>query len=358
MLKICLLADASSIHTARWCEHFSKQGFDMHVISFKEAKISSATVHFFDSGAISTSGGNWKVLLKRRKIKKMLQEIKPDILHALYATSYGMVGALTGFKPYIVTALGSDVLISAKQSRLYRQMVKFVFKKASHVTCMAEHMEKEILGMGVAPQKLSVIRFGIDPAIFNKNNRATQPGEFLITSTRNFEPVYNHELLFNAIALVKDKVPGLKLIMVGDGSQREYLKNLVKEKGLSDFTEFTGKIPQKEIAALLNRTHVFITVSLSDGNCISLNEAMACGAWNIAGDIDATRQWITNGVNGFLVPVDKPQELAQRIMESYENHSKLSEQSAGINEKLIADKALWSVNMQQMESIYRKLIQK
>jgi glycosyltransferase involved in cell wall biosynthesis len=356
MRKICLLADASSIHTARWCNHFAGKGYEMHVISFKEAKIKSATVHFLDSGSISAAGGNWKVLFKRNKVKKIIKQVNPDVLHALYATSYGMVGALTGFKPYIVTALGSDVLISGRQSKLYRRMLKYVFRKANYVTCMAEHMEKEILLMGISHEKLSVIRFGIDPTLFNDKSRLITPNEFLITSTRNFEPIYNHELLFSAMEMVKDKIKNVKLVMVGDGSQREYLKKRCIEKGLEQITIFTGKITQPEIAALLNKTNVFITVSLSDGNCISLNEAMACGAWCIAGDIEATRPWITNGVNGFLVPVDKPAELAEKIMESYTNYATLVENAQPINKKLIAEKAIWDVNMEQMDAIYKKFI--
>src|ERR1041385_3957155 len=115
-MRICYFADAISIHTKRWCSHFASLGHEVHLVSFRKADIPNVTFHLLDAGNIDVRGGNWKVLLQYKKLRKILKEIKPDVLHAHYATSYGTVGALAGFHPYIITTLGSDVLISPKQS--------------------------------------------------------------------------------------------------------------------------------------------------------------------------------------------------------------------------------------------------
>jgi L-malate glycosyltransferase len=357
MSRICLLADASSIHTSRWCKHFASLGYEMHVISFKEGVIEGTIVHFVDAGNVSAAGGNWKVLLKVGKVKKILKQIKPDVLHALYATSYGLVGALTRVRPYLITALGSDVLISAKQSKKYRFLVKYAFKRADHITAMAAHMKSAILEMGIPDEKISIVVFGIDPAIFNRNGRLANSDEFLITSTRNFEPVYNHQLLFDAIEKIKDDIKGLKIVLIGEGSQRIQFEHLAHERGLKELVSFTGRIPQAEIANTLRKTHLFVTLAFSDGNCISLNEAMACGTFSIACDIPATRQWIEEGQNGFLVPVNDPDKLAQKIREVYKNYNELIAVATPLNDKLVAEKAIWSVNMKKMDDIYKKFIQ-
>ena len=129
-MKICFFGDSESIHIIRWCRHFASAGHEIHLLSFKKNKIDGINCHAIDAGEINVSGGNWKVVLQSRKVKKQLREIKPDILHSFYATSYGMAGAQTGFHPYVVTALGSDILVSPRKSFLYRKMLRYVFKKA------------------------------------------------------------------------------------------------------------------------------------------------------------------------------------------------------------------------------------
>lgn len=358
MIKICLLADSASIHTVRWCRYFNEGNFRVEVISFKNAPIEGIKVHYVDAGNIDAAGGNWKVLLKYKKVKKLLKEIKPDVLHAHYATSYGIVGALTGFKPFVVTALGSDVLVSARQSKLYKRLVRYVMKKASHITAMAPHMQKAIEDLGIPASKISVVMFGIDPQVFNRTGRKTEPGKFLIASTRNFEPIYNHQLFFDALKLVKDKIDGLEVVMVGEGSQRAFFENYVKENNLSSFVTFKGRIPQPQIADILRQSHLFVTLAFSDGNCISLNEAMACGAFSIAGSIPATQQWIVEGKNGFLVPVDSAGQLAEKILEVHRHFDELIGPATALNDRLVAEKALWQVNMQQMEKIYTRVTRK
>jgi len=354
-MKICYLADGQSIHTKRWCDHFSKSGHEVHLITFRNTRIENTTVHFLNSGNISVKGGNWRVLLQVSAVKKILNKIKPDILHAHYATSYGLVGALTGFHPFVVAALGTDVLISAQKSFLYRSIVKYVFKKADWINSMADHMSAQVIKLGVNPNKVSAIIFGIDPTIFNHNNRNVPEGKFILTSTRNFEPVYNIPLLLNALDLVKNKIPDLSVNLIGEGSLRSELKKSIEDLGLKEKVKFHGKIPQSEISGILNQTHVFVTTSLSDGNNVSLNEAMACGAISLATDIPANKQWIQEDVNGFLIPTNQPEILADKILYVYKNYRELEKRTIVFNDKIIAEKALWTVNMAMVENKYKKL---
>ena len=313
-MRICYLADGQSIHTERWCSHFSQLGYDIHLITFRDTKIENTTVHFVNTGDVSVEGGNWRVLLKLAVVKKLIRQIKPDILHAQYATSYGLAGALSGFHPYITTTLGSDVLISPQKSFLYRMLVKYAVKKADWVTAMADHMKEVIIDLGVDSAKVTTVIFGIDPIMFNHNNRKVSNEKFIITSTRNFEPIYNIELLLDALNLVKAKIPTLFVNLIGDGSLRNQLEKRASVLGLREKIKFHGRIPQNEIAAILNQSHLFVTTSLSDGNNVSLNEAMACGTFSLASDIRANRQWIKESVNGFLIPTDKPEILADKIL--------------------------------------------
>lgn len=354
-MKICLLADAESIHTVRWCNHFAEHGYEVHLISFKQAQLLGVKTYHVNAGAINVSGGNWRVIFQYRKVKTLLQQINPDVLHSLYATSYGLVGALTGFKRYIVTPLGTDILISPNHSAIYRAILRYVFKRAKIITTMAPHMTEAMLRLGVDSNKIKEIIFGINTSIFNLNKHKISESEFLIASIRNFETVYNIPHFLRAIALVKDQIPNLKVKLVGDGSLKQQLIQLSKELKIDDVVSFLGKVPQTDVVQLLSEARIAVTTSLSDGNSLSLLESMACGAYPIATDIPANRQWVTTNVNGKLVKIDDVKGLADAILEVYKNYDHLVPTAIAKSQEILAQKGTWQVNMQKMEEIYKSV---
>jgi len=178
----------------------------------------------------------------------------------------------------------------------------------------------------------------------------------VITSNRNHEPVYNLPVLFKAIAKVKPQIKNLQFVVTGDGSLRKELEQLAAELGIADVTVFRGRIPQPQMVELLNRTNVFVTVSFSDGNSLSLAEAMACGAFCIASDIPANAQWIVNNKNGFLVPVDDVDALAAKLLFAYTNYEEIQNKGLTLSRQIIAEKGVWKLNMQKIEQKYQSLI--
>lgn len=295
-----------------------------------------------------------RVLLKYKKIKNLIFDIKPDILHSMYATSYGLLGSLSGFHPLIVTPLGSDVLISPNKSIIYKILLRYTFKKADLITYMALHMKLSMLKLGVKENKLENIFFGINTNVFNRVNRKVLPTEFVITSTRNFEPVYNIPHFLHAIALVRNKIPTLKVILLGDGSLKAELLKLADELMLNDIVSFKGKVSQKEVAEILNQSHIFCSVSLSDGNSLSLIEALACGTYPVVSDIPANREWITGDVNGSFVTTSNIEGLADTFNRVYHNYDDIILLANAENDKIISEKGTWKTNITKMEEIYNR----
>ena len=356
-MKICFFADSSSIHTVRRCNYFVSKGHEVHLISFKNVSINGTVTHFVDIGNIAVAGGNWKVLLKYRKIKALLKQIQPDIFHAHYATSYGITGALCNYHPYVITTYGTDVLISGQKSLLYKMLLKFAFSRTDWVNTLAPHMSDAVRKIGANMKKVSVIPFGIDTNVFNSKNRKESSGSFIITSTRNLEEVYNLPHLIKAVAKIKDLIPDLKFNIVGTGSLQSDLEHLVENLGLNKITTFYGKVTQSKIVEILNQTNIFVTVSLSDGNALSLAEAMACGAFCIGTNIPANTQWIRNNENGFFVEINDVDTLAERILFAYTNYNELQIEAQKLNKIIIENAGVWENNMKQVEIKYESLIQ-
>ena len=355
MIKICYLADGQSIHTKRWCAHFASLGFEIHLITFRPVEMDEATVHFVDCGPIAVEGNNKKILLKIPAIRKLIKRINPDIVHAHYATSYGLVGALSGRKPLVVTALGSDVLISPKHSKAYRLLLKFVFKKASWITAMSEPMRKIMIDLGAKPEKTETLIFGINDEIFFDQQPKIMPEQLSIISTRNFEPVYNIDILIDALALLRKNIPEFKVHIAGTGSLEKAIKQKVTDLGLEETCCFYGRLAPEKIADLLRQAHLFVSVSSSDGNNISLNEAMACGCCCVVSDIEANRQWIIDGENGYLIPTITKEDIAKTLYTAAKQYLLRNEEMKKLNMDLIGKKANWKVNMDKVRIKYQKL---
>jgi len=129
---------------------------------------------------------------------------------------------------------------------------------------------------------------------------------------------------------------------------------LANSKGVGQYVEFLGMVPHKNMPRLLQNADVFVTTSLTDGNNISLNEGMACGAFPVASDIPANRQWIRHGINGFLFPVGDVDLLAEAIVEAIRQPG-LRQEAGDQNWDIVRRKASWVKSMATIENYYHRL---
>jgi glycosyltransferase involved in cell wall biosynthesis len=353
-MKICYLANAASIHTHRWATHFSKMGHDVTVVSLTNASIPGVNVRWL--GTDPNVRGRIAYMLCLPHLRRTLRVLKPDIVHAHYAGGYGLVGALAGFHPLVLTAWGSDVLILPQSSRLMRWLVKFALRRADLVTSMARHMTLALRELGVSAGRLITLPFGVDTSIFHPGGRpSSSAADPVIVSTRHLEPLYNVGLLIEALPEIAATHPTVKLVLLGDGSERERLEQRARQLNMAQRVVFLGRKRPQDVAQQLWHADVFVSTSLSDGNNISLNEAMACGAFPVATDISANREWIRHGENGFLTDLHDPHMLANLVIHALERNS-LRRAAASANWKVIQQRGSWASAMETMEAQYRKLI--
>ncbi len=281
-----------------------------------------------------------------------------DLIHAHWAIPTGLIGALVGsfFKaPLIVTVHGSDFRITTMKTRIPKKIFLYVCKRAKHIMCVSEVLKREIEKIGIKVDKISVSPMGVDDSflgllenqLVNRIDRS-----FTILSNRQLQPIYNIPLLIRAIPIVLKAEPNTKFIIAGIGSERKDLERQVTELRIGSSVQFLGWANHEEMPKLLSRADIYISTSLDDGTSISLLEAMASGAFPIVTDIPSNREWIVDGDNGFLVPLDKERVLAEKIVEAIRNRD-LIERSRDKNLCLIKEKALWPVTMAKVKEIYK-----
>ncbi len=353
-MKICYLANAASIHTQRWAEYFASTGNQISVVSFEAGTIGKVTVHRIPE---MLSQRHLNILANLLRIRRLIRQLDPDILHAHYVTSYGLAGVMAGRRPLVLSAWGSDVLVMPEESRVYRQLVRFSMQKADLITSIADHMTDLILKRRYAtPEKIVTFPFGVDTDIFKprqKKNNSNEP--CTIVSTRRLDKGLDVAVFIRAIPEVLEHHPAVKFTVAGDGPLRPELEKLTERFGLTKSVQFIGAVEHAQMPQLLQKANIFVSTSPTDGNNISLNEAMACGSFPIATDIAANRNWIDNGRNGFLFPCRDAKALSQCIIDAIAKPD-WRQSMVDYNWEIIKKRASWKHEMQKMERIYQNLL--
>jgi glycosyltransferase involved in cell wall biosynthesis len=367
-MRICYLADASSVHTRKWTGHFVEKRHDVHVISFEDAKIEGVTVHVLKLPVLIRNATFPLKVASIYRIKTLIKKMEPDILHAHYVTNYGLFGALCNFNPFVITAWGSDILIVPESrliSAIKRYIATYTLKKADSVTCDAEHMKETMKRLGVPEEKIKLIYFGIDTRRFSPGQKSEKLKVRLgvynsptIITLRNLRPVYDVESLIKSVPLVLKEIPESKFIIAGKGPEEERLKELAKSLGVSDSVKFIGFIPNDELPEYLNSMDVYVSTSLSDaGLAASTAEAMSCGLPVIVTDVADNREWVEDGITGFVVPTKDPKLLAEKIIYLLQNEN-VRKKFGKISRKIIEERNNYHKEMGKMEKIYKELVRR
>ncbi len=287
---------------------------------------------------------------------------KCRLIHAHWAIPTGLIGVLVGSflkTPLIVTIHGSDFRIGTMKTFILRKLFLYVCKRAKHITCVSGVLKRDIEKLGIQGVKISVFPMGVEEPFLNslKNRGSHCMGQrYTILSNRQLQPIYNISLLIRAIPIVLKEEPNARFIIAGIGSERENLERQVKDLNISSSVQFLGWVTHEEMPKLLSKADIYVSTSLDDGTSVSLLEAMASGAFPIVTDIPSNREWISDGENGFLVPIDQERFLAERIVEAFRNPDIL-ERSRDKNSCLIKEKALWPVTIAKTKEVYKMALE-
>jgi len=366
-MRICYVAEARFTHTEKWVTYFADKGHDIHLISpepFEGDNIANVKLYPLRRvrPRIRIMSVLTDILCHIIQTRKLVREIKPDILHAHYISDNGFLAALCGFHPLVLTGWGSDVLVEAHQSRIYRYFVKFALKRADLITSDGENMIDEMIKLGADPDKINYLLHGVDTQEFNPQAKSLKEERKmfdspLVISVRTLMPIYDLETLIQSVPLVLAQIPKVKFVIAGDGSQKYYLGDLARSLGVLESISFIGRIPHKELPYYLAAGDVYVSTSLSDTTSVSLLEAMASGLAPVVTDVGDVRKWIRSGENGFIVPIKRPDLLAEKIIYLLENRE-LRGKMGKANRQLIEEKADYEQEMGKMGKLYEELIRR
>jgi glycosyltransferase involved in cell wall biosynthesis len=353
-MKICFLGDGNSIHIRRWLDSFHDRGHEVHLITFSKVELKHISVHKIGDVDINISGNNWRYLFSVIQIKKLLRKINPDIVNAHYVTSYGLLAALSGAKPLVISSWGTDILVTPERNKVYKAITKYALNKAKLVTSDSDFMSEAIHKL--TSTEVLTVPMGVESSLcYEERNESND--EIKILSLRTVNKNSNIDIIVKSFSkLIRGhESNNFKLIITNDGPEMENIRSLVKDLDIEKNVDIKGFVTREKLIELLYSSHMHITVPDSDSTSVTLLEAMASGIITIASDIPANREWIKHKENG-LISENINEESLKVCMEYAMNDLQFKQKASRLSREVILERAIWSQNMQLVEQKYLILI--
>jgi L-malate glycosyltransferase len=310
-MRIALLAPASVIHTTRWANALVERGHEIHLISLHQlAHHLDERVHFYQiPGKASLN-----YVLAVNKVRGLLAKISPEVLNTHYASGYGFLSLLVGFSPTMLSVWGSDVYDFPKRSSLHKWLLQKNLSSATTIGSTSGAMARVVKDL--CPRvKIHVTPFGVDtnafcPIACSKNHRQEQ---FIVGTVKTLEHRYGIDLLIRAFGQFISEGVNSKLLIYGEGRERDNLIKLTRELGIEDKVEFKGFIPHEKVADALRCLDVYVALSREESFGVAILEASACGLPVIVSDADGPKEIVEDNISGYIVPVGDYKLTADKL---------------------------------------------
>lgn len=381
MMRILFVADGRSPISQNWIRYFVDRGDEVYLASTFQCKLdfpvkrleftpvafSSVRKQGARPGNASSRALGLRTLLRQwlgpltiprsaKKLQAFIDEVRPDLVHALRVPYEGMLASRANIHvPFIASIWGNDFTLHAPSTPLMSSCTRRVMKKvdALHADCQRDIRLAHEWGLGEEkPTLVTPGNGGIRSDIFYPpQERARHP---VIINPRGFRAYVRNQSFFKSIPLVLKKQPHAKFIfssMQGELQAMQWIRELQIENSV----ELLGHVPHEKMGEIFRRAQIVVSPSIHDGTPNSLIEAMACGCFPIAGDLESIREWITHGQNGFLMDPNDPQAMADAILLGLERED-LRRDAAGLNAEIISARAEYATNMKRVVEFYEKVI--
>lgn len=174
--------------------------------------------------------------------------------------------------------------------------------------------------------------------------------DFLLIYPADLVTGKNQEMIFKAVKILRNKIPSIKLLLPGHQKMITEYRQMVKDMDIEDSVEFMGY--RRDIAKLVSMCDVSVSASRREGLPVNLIEALAIGKPIVATKVRGNSDIVEDGVNGFLVELDNYEQMADKLMEIY-NNPVLAEKMGQEAVKLSKKYSIESVN-KSLSDVYKK----
>jgi glycosyltransferase involved in cell wall biosynthesis len=243
-----------------------------------------------------------------------------DIIHTEYKPRDAFYGVLLAK----LTGIRTIVHVHSEYGDWIGGRVRWAMKEADAIIAISQFVARSVIAAGYPPEKVHYVFNSIDTTLWHyDSDRNLVRREFgltpevpLLVIVAGLDPIKGHKLLLEALALVRNQIPDVKLLVVGgEGPSANYisvLKQLTHKLGLDEHVVFTGH--RSDIQQILAAADLFTMPSDGEGFGLSFVEAMAMKKPVIGLDNGGTPEVVEHGKSGLLSPAGDVQQLTENIL--------------------------------------------
>jgi glycosyltransferase involved in cell wall biosynthesis len=254
------------------------------------------------------------------------REIGADVVHGHWAIPTGpaIVAAAERLGvPAVITMHGGDVYVNHAEgydfpTRWYvKPVLRRTLRRADALTAISDDCRRHALNAGAFDERIRIIMNGADLRRFSPpaadGPRIGPDGSVTVFACRQLFPRKGIRFLIQAVAKIRPRHPGLKLVLAGDGFERPELERLAAELGVADATTFLGWVANEELPKYFRAAAVSVIPSLEEGFGIPAAEAMGCETPVIASDAGGLPEVVEHEATGLVVPKGDVDALAAAL---------------------------------------------
>ena len=289
-----------------------------------------------------------------------------DVLHVHYAIPHAAVGFMAReilqekgmYLPIVTTLHGTDITLVGKR-RAFAPIVEFSINHSDAVTAVSNDLRNQTLEFFQINQAIEVIYNFIDFNRFKAQDKShfkqviAPHGEKILIHTSNFRKVKRISDILEVFQKLRAEIP-VKLLLVGDGPERQRYERMCREFGFAADVFFLGK--QQAVEELLSIADLFIMASEKESFGLAALEALACGVPLITSNAGGLKEVNQDGYTGFLSDVGDVEDMARNALELLNDHEKLET----FRENALAYANEFSIDkiVPQYEQVYQMAIEK
>ncbi len=311
-LALGLSQRGHEIHIVSYATPFRLASFHQNVF-IHEVEVSSYPLFKYPPYALSLA----------TQLVEVSKQYGLDLIHSHYAvphaaSAYLAKQMLGSEKLKTVTTLhGTDITLVGLDKSFY-QVIKFNIEESDGVTAVSQYLQKRTQEEFAIQREIRVIHNFVDTERYSRSaNHCTKDhfapnGEKILMHASNFRPVKRVTDVVRIFATIREQIP-VKLLLVGEGPERLFVQQLVKELKLSKDVLFLGE--QEYIGQLMNCADLFFLPSEQESFGLVALEAQSCGVPVIGADTGGLPEVVESGKTGYLLPVGDISGMAQRSLE-------------------------------------------
>ena len=308
-------------------------------------------------------------------LRKVIREIQPDIIHAGPIQNCAFLVALSGFRHLLTMSWGYDLVMDAESSWWMRQVTSYTLQRSAFFTSDANVTREKAIALGMNPEKTVIFPWGIDLENFqpkkeergkrkvssqkskvkNRNSSIENRKSVTLFCSRTWEAIYGVDVLAKAFVKVAGENPNVNLILLGGGSQGNHIRQILMKGGVMERVHFGGQVSQRDLPRWYHMADVYISPSHVDGSSVTLMEAMASGLPCLVSDIAGNREWIEDGINGWLFRDGDVEEMARKILIAIEKRREFR-RIGEFARRTAEERADWKRNFGKLLEAYNHVI--